>query len=76
MNTVHCELPHTRNDLFRLAAILGLLSDPVHCFRIGEARNLTLHAYNDSNAERILNPSRNFPAHAGDLLARKERSND
>ena len=44
------ENPRTRKDLFRMAARYGLIKDPLSWFEYNDARNVTSHTYNESQA--------------------------
>lgn len=68
--------PRTRNELFRMAARYGLVSDPEPWFAFGEARNLTSHTYDESRALSAYDAALKFLPLAEELLGRLERSND
>ena len=68
--------PQTRKDLFRLAGRFGLLSDPVAWFKYAEARNLTVHTYEKSNAEKVYKAAVEFIADAKFLLKSLKEKND
>lgn len=42
---------YTRKELFRIAARLGLIADPVRWFAYHKARNVSAHTYKEANAE-------------------------
>lgn len=68
--------PRTRKELFRLAARYGLVSDPEPWFGFGDARNLTSHTYDESQAAAVYKAAEEFLPHAEELLYRLEESND
>lgn len=70
------ELFRTRKDLFRTAARAGLIADPESWFEFGDARNLTSHTYDESQAEAVYEAAKRFLPHAQGLLKQLESSND
>lgn len=70
------DLPRTRKELFRLAARHGLIPDPLPWFEYGEARNLTSHTYDKSQADLVYAAAGRFIPEARALLARLEKLND
>ena len=52
--------PETRKDLFRAAARAGLIDDPEAWFVFHEARNLTAHTYNATNAAKVIEAARHL----------------
>ncbi len=68
--------PRTRKELFRVAARCGLVADPVPWFRHAEARNLTAHTYDATQAERVYAAAVGFVDDARYLLRQLEASND
>jgi nucleotidyltransferase substrate binding protein (TIGR01987 family) len=64
------EFPHTRKDLFRLAARHGLISAPEPWYAYGEARNLSSHTYNEEMAADVLKTAAAFVKDARYLLER------
>jgi len=70
------EHPRTRKDLFRAAARLGLIADPEPWFTFGDARNMTSHAYDESQADYVYTIAQQFLPHARELLDRLEKASD
>ncbi len=68
--------PRTRNELFRMAARYGLVSDPLPWFEFGKARNLTSHTYNESNAVAVHDTVERFLPYALEFLQRIQEQND
>lgn len=66
----------TRKDIFRLAARLGLIEDPIPWFDYGNARNLMSHTYDQEKANEIYAITEDFLKDAKYLLKRLEMSND
>jgi len=52
-NPEQAEFPRTRKDLFRLAAKVGILENPLEWFAYAEARNMTSHTYDEEEAEKV-----------------------
>jgi len=55
--------------VFREAARLELVEDPLPWFSFLEARNLTAHTYNEEEARKIYTKIKDFPALVDSLLA-------
>ena len=68
--------PRTRKDLFRLAARIGLIKDPLRWFLFGDARNLTSHIYDGEKADIVYQITQEFLENARYLLTQLESSND
>lgn len=68
--------PRTRKELFRQAARYGLISNPEAWFGYGDARNLTSHTYNESQAELVYDSAKRFYQDAKYLLEQLKASND
>lgn len=68
--------PRTRKDLFREAARCGLIDDPLPWFGHSEARNLTAHTYDASQAARVYTAAVAFVDDARHLLRQLEANND
>ncbi len=68
--------PHTRKDLFRLAARYGLIDSPVKWFEYGEARNITAHTYNKEKADIVFEAALRFLDDARYLFNQLEKYND
>ncbi len=68
--------PRTRRELFRLAAELGLVADPAKWFKYGDARNRTVHTYNERDAASVYKLSKAFVRDARQLLDRLQAAND
>jgi nucleotidyltransferase substrate binding protein (TIGR01987 family) len=60
--------PETRKDLFRAAARAGLIDDTEAWFIFHEARNLTAHTYNATNAAKVIEAARHLLPAARSLL--------
>ena len=75
-NRREAEDPRNRKDLFRLAASEGLIRDPLVWFEYGDARNLTSHTYNQSQAEIVFQTALRFLQDAQFLLSQLESRND
>jgi nucleotidyltransferase substrate binding protein (TIGR01987 family) len=56
-----------RNSI-REAAQLGLIDDPQVWFDFLEARNLTVHTYNEETAQKVYKKAKEFVPHAKSLL--------
>lgn len=69
------DYPRTRKELFRTAARLGLISDPLPWFSYGDARNMTTHTYDESKARQVYEISKNLVKDAMDLLNRLKEKN-
>ncbi len=70
------DFPRTRKDLFRLAAREGLIADPLSWFAYGDARSLTAHTYDPSQALLVYQMATQFLDDARDLAARLAAHND
>lgn len=70
------ENPRTRKDLFRAAARLGLVGDPLPWFEYAGARNLASHTYDEETAASVFEAAKRFCADGHDFLARLRASND
>lgn len=70
------DYPRTRKELFRMAARHGLVSDPTAWFSFGDARNLTLHTYDEAQAVSVYDTALAFLPHAQELPKRLEECND
>lgn len=70
------DYPRTRKELFRLAARYGLISDPLPWFGYAEARNLTIHTYNEKEAEAVYAQIEGFTHDARFLWESLRRHND
>jgi nucleotidyltransferase substrate binding protein (TIGR01987 family) len=68
--------PRTRKELFRTAAASGLISDPVPWFAFGDARNLSSHTYDGSQAALVYDAAKRFLPHAVEFLERLKERND
>lgn len=66
----------TRKDLFRLAARCGLIQDPLPWFAYGEARNLSVHTYNEKEAVAVYVLVESFTRDARYLLESLRGKND
>jgi nucleotidyltransferase substrate binding protein (TIGR01987 family) len=70
------ENPRTRKDLFRLAARLNLIADPMPWFTYGESRNLTSHTYDQEKAISVYEVAMTFIGDAEYLFKQLESMND
>jgi len=70
------DFPRSRNDLFRMAASVGLIADPQAWFDYGDARNLTAHTYSEDKAETVFAAAKKFLADARYFRERLEQRND
>jgi nucleotidyltransferase substrate binding protein (TIGR01987 family) len=68
--------PRTRRDLFRMAAELGLVTDPEAWFAYGDARNRTVHTYNEREAVVVYELSKSLVRDARNLLKKLQAAND
>ena len=68
--------PASKKDLFRLAARKGLIADPQHWFTYIEARNASVHTYNATSAEKVLQAALAFEPDAQFLLGQLKARND
>ena len=60
--------PLTKKDLFRLASRQGLIDDPQTWFLFIEARNISVHTYNEDNAKKAFDAALTFATTAPSLL--------
>jgi nucleotidyltransferase substrate binding protein (TIGR01987 family) len=58
----------TPRDAMRAAYQAGLIPDTAPWFEALDARNLTVHTYDETVAERVYSQISQFPAHVGILL--------
>jgi len=70
------DLLRTRKDLFRMAAKYELINNPEVWFDYGNARNLTSHTYNKTQADVIYSLAHSFLNDAQYLLKQLELRND
>lgn len=70
------DYPRTRKELFRMAARYKLVNDPEPWFSYGDARNLTSHTYDVSQATQIFACAKLFFADAKALVEKLETLND
>lgn len=68
--------PLTRKDLFRMAAMYGLIADPLPWFDYSEKRNLTSHTYDERTAQAVFETAIRFLPDAQYLCRKLEASND
>lgn len=66
----------TRKDLFRLSARCGLIEDPQPWFAYAEARNRSVHTYNQEDADTVYFLVESFVRDSRYLLERLRESND
>lgn len=70
------DYPRSRKELFRMAARMGLVSDPLPWFNFGDARNLTSHTYDTRQAEAGYKTAQDFLPYAQEFLSRLREKND
>ncbi len=70
------EEAYSRKELFRLAARQGLIEDPNRWFIYHDARNVSVHTYDESNAARAFAAARSLPQDVDFLIHELERRND
>ena len=72
------EADHARNrkELFRLAARCGLINDPLPWFGYAQARNLSVHTYNEKDAEAVYTRVQSFSFDVRYLLEKLREQND
>ena len=75
-STDEAENPRTRKELFRQAALYGLISDPIPWFTYGEARNLSSHTYDEEKAISVYETAKQFLPDSEWLLQRLDEMND
>jgi len=68
--------PRTRKELFRLAAMHGLIADPLPWFDYSEKRNLTSHTYDEPTAQLVYETAGRFLPDAASLCRMLEEHND
>ena len=68
--------PRTKKDLFRLAFKKQMINDPEAWFQFAEARNHTVHTYNEKNAEFVYGVAVKFLPAAKAALQELEQHND
>lgn len=68
--------PRTRKDLFRLAARCGLINDPLPWFGYAQARNLSVHTYNEKEAQAVYIQVQSFSGDVRYLLEKLRKQND
>ncbi|MFY9589577.1 HI0074 family nucleotidyltransferase substrate-binding subunit [Rickettsia endosymbiont of Halotydeus destructor] len=68
--------PYTLKEIFREAAISGLISDPRIWFKFIEIRNITVHTYNEENIEKVISIFDDFSNALNELLRNLEKYND
>lgn len=68
--------PRTRKELFRMAAMHGLITDPLPWFDYAEKRNLTSHTYDDATALAVYEAAARFLPDAVHLCRKLEELND
>lgn len=68
--------PRTRKEIFRIAARVGLIADPLPWFAYGDARNLTSHTYDAKLAEIVYQAAEKFGDDAKTLLNKLRELND
>ncbi|MBF0139316.1 MAG: nucleotidyltransferase substrate binding protein [Magnetococcales bacterium] len=67
---------YTRKELFRIAARLGLIADPLHWFSYHKARNISAHTYKETNAEEAFKAAVAMVEDVDYLLAALAKRND
>lgn len=75
-NPEEADHPRTRKELFRLAAMYGLIADPLPWFDFSEKRNLTSHTYDEPTAQAVYEAAGRFLPDAAYLCRKLEESND
>ncbi len=68
--------PRTRKELFRIAAKVNLIRDPLPWFSYGDARNMTSHTYDQLKADSVYKTAREFVEDAEYLLRQLKKAND
>lgn len=68
--------PYTLKEIFREAAVSGLISDPRIWFKFIEIRNITVHTYNEENVEKVISIFDDFSNALNELLRNLEKYND
>ncbi|MCC8369131.1 MAG: nucleotidyltransferase substrate binding protein [Rickettsia endosymbiont of Oxypoda opaca] len=60
--------PYTLKEIFREAAVSGLISDPRIWFKFIEIRELAFHTYNEENVQQVIAIFDNFSDALNELL--------
>ena len=68
--------PYTLKEIFREAAVSGLISDPRKWFRFIEIRNITVHTYNEKNVELVISIFDEFSDAVDELIKNLEKRSD
>jgi nucleotidyltransferase substrate binding protein (TIGR01987 family) len=70
------QFPRTRKELFRFAAKMQIIEDPLPWFTYGDARNLTSHTYDEEIAVKVYETALIFVVDAQKLLIQLTNNND
>lgn len=65
--------PYILKDVFREAAVSGLISDLTRWFKFIEIRNITVHTYNEKNLELVINIFDDFSDALNELINNLEK---
>ena len=65
--------PYTLKEIFREAAISGLISDPKKWFKFIEVREFAFHTYEEENAEKVIAIFDDFADALSDLVKNLEK---
>ncbi|QQV75165.1 hypothetical protein H6P87_00711 [Rickettsia tillamookensis] len=65
--------PYILKDVFREAAVSGLISDPTRWFKFIEIRNITVHTYNEKNVELVISIFDDFADAVDELIKNLEK---
>ncbi|WP_084520575.1 HI0074 family nucleotidyltransferase substrate-binding subunit [Rickettsia gravesii] len=65
--------PYILKDIFREAAVSGLISDPRIWFKFIEIRNITVHTYNEKNLELVISIFDDFSDALNELINNLEK---
>ena len=65
--------PYILKDVFREAAVSGLISDPRIWFKFIEIRNITVHTYNEKNLELVISIFDDFSDALNELINNLEK---
>ncbi|MCX4079724.1 HI0074 family nucleotidyltransferase substrate-binding subunit [Rickettsia rhipicephali] len=65
--------PYILKDVFREAAVSGLISDPKIWFKFIEIRNITVHTYNEKNLELVISIFDDFSDALNELINNLEK---
>lgn len=65
--------PYILKDVFREAAVSGLISDPTRWFKFIEIRNITVHTYNEKNLELVISIFDDFSDALNELINNLEK---